>query len=118
MKLWPMIFIACGSTVTTPIPNDAATSPPRDAAPPRTDASGPRTGCSGSGECASGTVCCAEVVEGDAPSLLTSCLPSCITGVPRARICASTAECADCAPFTCRGLPTAKYCGRPEFCPL
>jgi len=78
---------------------------------------GHRIACDDSKDCAAGTVCCAEVVEGETPYLLTACRTSCITGVPRARVCGGTSECADCAPFTCRGLPTSRYCGRPEFCP-
>jgi hypothetical protein len=92
-----------------------------DAAPASDVVDRPDSGdlaCDETADCSG--VCCAEA-ESSGPSrtILTTCRDTCITGLPRYRVCKSAAECENgiCAAYACgAGAPALRYCDKPDFC--
>ena len=76
--------------------------------------------CDETSDCSAGA-CCAErdTSGGGTGSIVTKCLPNCITNTPRVRVCKRDAECENgaCRAFDCGpGAPALLYCARPDGC--
>jgi len=76
---------------------------------PRVPCAGAVLACDEGADCNSGECCAEELVESPISSrrlITTQCRPSCVTGLPRARVCTSNADCdgSACREWSCGGF--------------